>query len=324
MMAATVTSLSPVPNTWPPCSAAEHQTCSGWDVIDIRAEVASADLDEGKLLSHLTIAFTSGSVWQFDIPAQGKDSRCAICTSTLLADQDRPDTPREWEHWLATTRKTIDVVWDTANPGTAASRLIHLHCTTRASPQGLLEPDAGRLARPVPKGAGVSRRRRYLAEAVAGRESAGTSAMATDVVFATRHVSGEYEGNMLQAARHLQCRRRAYSAPRHRVRSARAAPAAFVAATVARDACGACGLVIAIAAVVRDAPLVVCEMFFAGAVWVGVFDDPRNRRALKGTGSRRFRSHFSRVSSRLPSVADDAKRRSQAKSVLRGPRGGRA
>lgn len=37
-----------------------------------RAEVASAELDEGKLLSHLTIAFTNGAVWQFDIPTQGK------------------------------------------------------------------------------------------------------------------------------------------------------------------------------------------------------------------------------------------------------------
>jgi RNA-directed DNA polymerase len=37
-----------------------------------------------------------------------QDGRCAICNSTLLADQDRPQTPRDWEHWLATTRKTID------------------------------------------------------------------------------------------------------------------------------------------------------------------------------------------------------------------------
>lgn len=37
-----------------------------------RAEVASAELDEGKLLSHLTITFTNGAVWQFDVPAQGK------------------------------------------------------------------------------------------------------------------------------------------------------------------------------------------------------------------------------------------------------------
>jgi RNA-directed DNA polymerase len=68
---------------------------------------------------------------------RAQDGRCAICNSTLLADQDRPHTPREWEHWLATTRKTIDVVWDTANPDKAAPRLIHLHCNHTRQPPGL-------------------------------------------------------------------------------------------------------------------------------------------------------------------------------------------
>lgn len=43
-----------------------------------RAEVASAELDEGKLLSHLTIAFTNGTVWQFDIPSQGKKTAKSV------------------------------------------------------------------------------------------------------------------------------------------------------------------------------------------------------------------------------------------------------
>ncbi|MGA8334316.1 MAG: group II intron reverse transcriptase/maturase [Solirubrobacteraceae bacterium] len=64
-----------------------------------------------------------------------QDGRCAICKTTLLAASDRPQTPREWEHWLPTTRKTIDVVWDTANSDAAAPRLIHLHCTTRPPPR---------------------------------------------------------------------------------------------------------------------------------------------------------------------------------------------
>ena len=65
-----------------------------------------------------------------------QDGRCAICGSTLLAASDRPQTPREWEHWLATTRKTIDVVWDTANSDAAAPRLIHLPCNhTRQPPR---------------------------------------------------------------------------------------------------------------------------------------------------------------------------------------------
>jgi len=65
-----------------------------------------------------------------------QDGRCQICKSTLLAVEDRPQTPREWETWLATTRKTIDVVWD---PGTdkAEPRLIHLHCQPHRKPPGL-------------------------------------------------------------------------------------------------------------------------------------------------------------------------------------------
>jgi RNA-directed DNA polymerase len=68
---------------------------------------------------------------------KAQDGRCAICTSTLLADQDRPQTPRDWEHWLATTRKTIDVVWNTANSDAAAPRLIHLHCHHHRQPPRL-------------------------------------------------------------------------------------------------------------------------------------------------------------------------------------------
>jgi hypothetical protein len=37
-----------------------------------RAEVASVELDQGVLLSHLKIAFTNGVIWQFDVPKQGK------------------------------------------------------------------------------------------------------------------------------------------------------------------------------------------------------------------------------------------------------------
>jgi hypothetical protein len=43
-----------------------------------RAEVRSATLDEGKLLSHLTIAFTNGAVWRFDIPRQGKQAAKSV------------------------------------------------------------------------------------------------------------------------------------------------------------------------------------------------------------------------------------------------------
>jgi gas vesicle protein len=37
-----------------------------------RTELASVVLDQGKLLSHLKIAFTNGITWQFDVPKQAK------------------------------------------------------------------------------------------------------------------------------------------------------------------------------------------------------------------------------------------------------------
>jgi hypothetical protein len=48
----------------------------------------------------------------------------------LVPVEDRPQTPHEWEHWLATTRKTIDVIWDHGASDTAEPRLIHVHCHT--------------------------------------------------------------------------------------------------------------------------------------------------------------------------------------------------
>lgn len=39
-----------------------------------RGEVASADLDEGRLLSHLKIAFDNGVTWEFDIPRQARST----------------------------------------------------------------------------------------------------------------------------------------------------------------------------------------------------------------------------------------------------------
>jgi RNA-directed DNA polymerase len=67
-----------------------------------------------------------------------QDGRCAICKTTLLAASDRPQTPRDWEHWLATTRKTIDVVWNTARTDAAEPRLIHLDCSHQPrQPPGL-------------------------------------------------------------------------------------------------------------------------------------------------------------------------------------------
>jgi RNA-directed DNA polymerase len=61
---------------------------------------------------------------------RAQDGRCAICKAMLVPVEDRPQTPHEWEHWLATTRKTIDVIWDHSASDTAEPRLIHVHCLT--------------------------------------------------------------------------------------------------------------------------------------------------------------------------------------------------
>jgi RNA-directed DNA polymerase len=69
---------------------------------------------------------------------QEQDGRCAICRATLVPVEDRPQTPHQWETWLATTRKTIDIVWDPGTPDKAGPpRLIHLHCQPTRQPTGL-------------------------------------------------------------------------------------------------------------------------------------------------------------------------------------------
>ena len=68
---------------------------------------------------------------------RAQDGRCAICKSNLVAVEDRPQTPREWETWLATTRKTIDVAWEPDRTDKAEPRLIHLGCNLTRQPSGL-------------------------------------------------------------------------------------------------------------------------------------------------------------------------------------------
>lgn len=59
-----------------------------------------------------------------------QDGRCPICKDTLFAVDHRPQSPLEWEQWLATTRKTITKIatWDNGTSDTAEPRLIHAHC----------------------------------------------------------------------------------------------------------------------------------------------------------------------------------------------------
>ena len=51
-----------------------------------------------------------------------------------MPDDDRPQTPREWETWLATTRKTITKVISRADgaPDEREPRVIHVDCRNRS------------------------------------------------------------------------------------------------------------------------------------------------------------------------------------------------
>jgi len=43
-----------------------------------RADIASAELDKGGLLSHLRIEFTNGVTWEFDVPKKDKKAAQAV------------------------------------------------------------------------------------------------------------------------------------------------------------------------------------------------------------------------------------------------------
>jgi RNA-directed DNA polymerase len=65
---------------------------------------------------------------------KAQDGRCPICRDVLFA-ADRPQSPREWEQWLATTRTTTMIV--SMRDGTsdkAEPRLIHADCRNGKGP----------------------------------------------------------------------------------------------------------------------------------------------------------------------------------------------
>jgi RNA-directed DNA polymerase len=64
---------------------------------------------------------------------RAQNGKCPICKTALPAIDHRPDTPREWEHWLAGARKTITIDKRATRPDTAEHRLIHTACRDRAS-----------------------------------------------------------------------------------------------------------------------------------------------------------------------------------------------
>ena len=91
---------------------------------------------------------------------QSQHGRCPGC-GQLLLDADRPpQSPREWEQWLAATRKAIirNAIAEQAGgtPDEDRLRLLHAHCSRRfagnakpgsfcppPSPRGLPEPRRG-------------------------------------------------------------------------------------------------------------------------------------------------------------------------------------
>jgi len=46
-----------------------------------RSEIASAELDQGKLLSHMTIVFNNGVTWEFDVPKAAKKTAQGLVTA---------------------------------------------------------------------------------------------------------------------------------------------------------------------------------------------------------------------------------------------------
>jgi len=66
-------------------------------------------------------------------PYKAQNGRCPLCGDWLLPAEDPPPTPREWERWLATTRKTITTI-AMRKDGTSEEtkpRLIHTQCHHR-------------------------------------------------------------------------------------------------------------------------------------------------------------------------------------------------
>jgi RNA-directed DNA polymerase len=67
---------------------------------------------------------------------KAQDGRCPLCRDRLLPADDPPQSPQEWEHWLAATRKTITtiVTREDGTPDDTEPRLIHAHCRNGQRP----------------------------------------------------------------------------------------------------------------------------------------------------------------------------------------------
>jgi RNA-directed DNA polymerase len=61
---------------------------------------------------------------------EAQEGHCTICGGTLIAVDDPPQNPREWEQWLVTNRQTINPIAarEPGTPDTAEPRLAHAAC----------------------------------------------------------------------------------------------------------------------------------------------------------------------------------------------------
>jgi RNA-directed DNA polymerase len=72
---------------------------------------------------------------------RAQDGRCPICQATLLPVEDQPQTPHQWERWLARTRTTITIATQVrSTPDEAEPRLIHAKCREQQHPQRGQQP----------------------------------------------------------------------------------------------------------------------------------------------------------------------------------------
>jgi RNA-directed DNA polymerase len=78
---------------------------------------------------------------------RAQNGRCPICKDPLYADDRQPQTPQEWEHWLANARNTTTIVTQaTGTTDDAEHRLIHAHCHHGKRPTPLHANTPTRLA----------------------------------------------------------------------------------------------------------------------------------------------------------------------------------
>jgi RNA-directed DNA polymerase len=124
----------------------------------------TASVDDRALTDYWNIRRRKGIRFPIDSTRlrllHAQQGRCTRCGQLLLHADHPPQTPTEWEQWLAATRKAItrNAIAEQAGstPDEGRLRLLHAHCSRRSagnakpgsfcpplSPRGLPEPRRG-------------------------------------------------------------------------------------------------------------------------------------------------------------------------------------